>query len=223
MLRPPQTPCYFFVLDVSKTALDSGYLHIFSEQLLVSLDQLPGGDSILVGFIGVNSAIHYFQFVEGELLPRHLVSQDSDDPFLPVYDGIIVNLKAHKNAVRAFVQNLPVLFGDDSSDDSNCLGSALQMAYALTNENGARITVMQGRMPNVGHGSLKSREGGKKTQNFGPTTDFYKSLALESVGKHVSFDLFVITRSGVDIATLCKFLFLLNVLIICFFSRNVQV
>ncbi|KAE9553199.1 hypothetical protein FO519_003595 [Halicephalobus sp. NKZ332] len=206
MLRPPQPACYFFVLDVSKAAVESGYLHIFAEQFLISLDLLPGGDQTLVGFMCVDAVLHWFQFLEGEDKPRHMISQDVDDPFVPVHGGIVVKLKVFRKAIESFVQSLPGLFEDGSAEDSNCLGSALQIAFSLINEVGGRVTVMQARLPNIGAGALKVRENkDNKTQNFGPATDFYKRLALESVGKQVSYDLFAFGKSAsIDLATLAE-------------------
>uniref|UniRef100_A0AC34FRV0 Uncharacterized protein n=1 Tax=Panagrolaimus sp. ES5 TaxID=591445 RepID=A0AC34FRV0_9BILA len=204
MLRPPQPACYFFVLDVSRPAVDNGYLHLFAEQLQICLDQIPGGEGTLVAFMCVDSGIHYFQFLNGETRPRHLVIPDCDDPFIPADSGLLINLKTNRDAINFFLQNLPSYF-DHTAPDSNCLGAALQIAFSIISEIGGRVTVMQSRMPDVGVGALKNRENGdKKTQNFGPATDFYKRLALESTGKQVSYDLFVMASSPVDLATLSE-------------------
>uniref|UniRef100_A0AC35FA64 Uncharacterized protein n=1 Tax=Panagrolaimus sp. PS1159 TaxID=55785 RepID=A0AC35FA64_9BILA len=204
MLRPPQPACYFFVLDVSKPAIDNGYLHLYAEQLQICLDQIPGGDQTLIAFMCVDSGIHYFQFLDGEPRPRHLTIPDCDDPFVPAESGLLINLKSNREAVISFLQNLPSYF-DHTAPDSNCLGAALQIAFSVISEIGGRITVMQSRIPDVGVGALKNREtGDKKTQNFGPATDFYKRLALESTGKQVSYDLFVMASSPVDLATLAE-------------------
>ena len=99
----------------------------------------------------------------------------------------------------------------------------LQMAFSLINEVGGRVTVMQARLPNIGAGALKSRENKDgKTQNFGPATDFYKRLALESVGKQVSYDLFAIGRNAsIDLATLGLFVKFYCKLMLTF-SRDVK-
>ena len=108
-------------------------------------------------------------------------------------------------AINSFLQNLPLMF-DNTAPDSNCVGAALQIVFSLISEIGGRVTVMQTSMPNCGGGALKNRETGeRKVQNFGPATDFYKRLALESTGKQVSYDLFLMSKSPIDLATLCKF------------------
>uniref|UniRef100_A0A9J2PJM2 Sec23/Sec24 trunk domain-containing protein n=1 Tax=Ascaris lumbricoides TaxID=6252 RepID=A0A9J2PJM2_ASCLU len=92
MLRSPQPAVYVFVLDVSQAAIESGYLYTFSEQLLIALESLPGDDRTLIAFLGVDAAIHFFQF-SGKSPPRQLIVDDYDDPFLPVNSGLLVNLR----------------------------------------------------------------------------------------------------------------------------------
>lgn len=54
----------------------SGYLHTFSEQLLINLDQLPGDERTKIGFIGVDATLHFFQFNHPDKPPKHLVVDD---------------------------------------------------------------------------------------------------------------------------------------------------
>ena len=42
MLRPPQPAVYLFLLDVSRAALETGYLRTFCDSLIDELDKLPG-------------------------------------------------------------------------------------------------------------------------------------------------------------------------------------
>ena len=42
MLRPPQPAVYLFLLDVSRQALETGYLRNFCDTLAEELDKLPG-------------------------------------------------------------------------------------------------------------------------------------------------------------------------------------
>lgn len=55
-----------------------GYLHTFSEQLLLKLDELPGDDRTLIGFMAVDSMVHFFQFLNSNQPPKHLVVVDID-------------------------------------------------------------------------------------------------------------------------------------------------
>ncbi|KAK5979466.1 hypothetical protein GCK32_021801 [Trichostrongylus colubriformis] len=67
------------------------------------------------------------------------------------------SVKRFVQAVRAFVEKLPVLF-EHASSSSNCLGSALRIVHELIAEIGGRITVFQASIPNLGPASLKPRE-----------------------------------------------------------------
>lgn len=207
MLRSPQPAVYVFVLDVSQAAIESGYLYTFSEQLLIALESLPGDDRTLIAFLGVDAAIHFFQF-SGKSPPRQLIVDDYDDPFLPVNSGLLVNLRKNIDAVRSFVQSLPSLYETNSST-SNCLGAALNVAHGLIEEIGGRITVLQTVLPNLGPGALISREDPNQrastdVQNLGPATDFYKSFALECTGHQVAIDLFLLNTQYADLATLSE-------------------
>ena len=51
MLRPPQPAVYLFLLDVSRAALETGYLRTFCDTLMDELDKLPGDGRTQVGFI----------------------------------------------------------------------------------------------------------------------------------------------------------------------------
>jgi len=46
MNRPPMPPSYIFVFDVSKSAVDSGYLSIVAGTIRQAIeeDRIPGGD-----------------------------------------------------------------------------------------------------------------------------------------------------------------------------------
>ncbi|PAV65587.1 hypothetical protein WR25_12286 [Diploscapter pachys] len=206
MVRPPQPAVYAFILDVSEEAIRTGYLQSLSEQLLINLDMLPGDDRTLVSFVGVDNAIHFFQFPGGNKNPAELVIEDPDDIFLPTNTGLLINLKKNKDAVRWLVQKLPEIFSRPVSN-SNALGAALNIVHELMEEIGGRITVFQATLPNVGPGSLTQREDPNQraaddVQNLGPATDFYKRLALACTGHQVAIDLFMLNRQYADVATL---------------------
>uniref|UniRef100_A0A1I7YZF0 Protein transport protein SEC24 n=1 Tax=Steinernema glaseri TaxID=37863 RepID=A0A1I7YZF0_9BILA len=206
MLRPPQPALYMFVLDVSAQAVETGYLHAFSKKLRECLDSLPGDDRLLIGFVAVDSAVHFYEFAFLDGPPRELVVDDVDDMFLPVNSGLYVPLKEYRTAVEQFVLSLPSLF-EDSRCSSNCLGSALTIVRTMIADIGGRITVMQASLPNMGPGKLESREdpnqrASAEVKNMGPATDFYKSFALECTGNQIAVDLFMLSSQYNDLATL---------------------
>ena len=212
MLRPPQPAVYLFVLDVSKLAVDSGYLSIVCNILTEELSRLPGDSRTQVGILAVNSAIHFFGMQENVSQPHHMIMLDVDDVFLPCPDNLIVNLKEREELIKDLLSQLPYMFKD--SYDTDCaLGAALQVAYKLVSPTGGRITVFQLCLPNVGPGSLQPREdpntrSSKDVPYLNPATDFYKRLALDCSGQQIAVDLFLLNCQYSDLATLsgiCKF------------------
>jgi hypothetical protein len=99
-LRPPQPPIYFFIFDVSSNAIDSGYLHTFSEQLLMDLDKLPGNDRALIGFLGFDSALHFFYFHDPESEPKHIIEFDIEG----------LSIKRLKRIILIYLQKVFHLF-----------------------------------------------------------------------------------------------------------------
>lgn len=60
MVRPPQPPVYFFVIDVSETAVASGMIACTVNAIKASLDNLPGNPRTQVGFLAFDSALYFF-------------------------------------------------------------------------------------------------------------------------------------------------------------------
>ncbi|KAK0398031.1 hypothetical protein QR680_002395 [Steinernema hermaphroditum] len=176
------------------------------KMLYESLDSLPGDDRMLIGFVAVDSAVHFYEFTTADGPVRELIVDDVDDMFLPVNSGLYVPLKQYRTAVEEFILNLPSLFEDNHSS-SNCLGSALTIVRNLIAEIGGRVTVMQASLPNLGPGKLASREDPNQraaadVKNLGPATDFYKSFALECTGNQIAVDLFLLNSQYNDLSTL---------------------
>jgi len=204
MLRPPQPAVYLFLLDVSRQALESGYLRNFCDTLGEELDKLPGDGRTQVGFITYHRTLQFYQISEGSSQATQLVVGDLEDVFLPSPTDLLANLVTCKEQITNMLTDLPELF-NGSQETENCLGAALQAAYKLVYQTGGRITVFQSTIPNIGPGALKSREGqGDKvsdTATLNPSTDFYKKLALDCSGQQIAVDLFVLQNQHCDLAT----------------------
>jgi len=205
MLRPPQPAVYLFLLDVSRQALETGYLRNFCDTLGEELDKLPGDGRTQVGFITFHRTLQFYQITEGSSQATQLVVGDVDDVFLPSPTDLLANLTTCKEQITNMLNDLPELF-NGSQETENCLGAALQAAYKLVYQTGGRITVFQSALPNVGPGALRSREmqgeKGSDTAMLNPSTDFYKKLALDCSGQQIAVDLFVLQNQHCDLATI---------------------
>ena len=60
MMRPPQPPCYVFVIDVTANAVASGSLQIAVNTIREQLDKLPGAPRTRVGFVTYDNTIQFY-------------------------------------------------------------------------------------------------------------------------------------------------------------------
>nr|XP_057942202.1 protein transport protein Sec24A isoform X1 [Doryrhamphus excisus] len=207
MLRPPQPAVYLFVLDVSHSAVETGYLKVFCQSVLDNISALPGDSRTKIGFITFDSTIHFYNLQEGLSQPQMLIVSDIDDIFLPTPDSLLVNLNESKELVQDLLKSLPTLF-EKTMETQSVLGSALQAAFKLLLPTGGRMSVFQTQLPNLGAGALQSREdpnqraSAKDIQHLSPATDFYKKLALDCSGQQVAVDLFLLSSQYCDLASL---------------------
>ena len=206
MLRPPQPAVYLFLLDVSRQALETGYLRTVCDTLCEELDKLPGDGRTQVGFITYDRTLQFYQIAEGSSQPTQLIVGDIEDVFLPSPSDLLANLNNCREQISNMLTELPELFNGSHETDS-CLGAALQAAYKMMYNTGGRITIFQSSLPNIGPGALKSRDNqsgdkSSETSLLNPSTDFYKKLALDCSGQQIAVDLFVLQNQHCDLATI---------------------
>lgn len=210
MLRPPQPAVYLFLLDISRAAVESSYLHTVCSVLLEQLDHLPGDARTQLGFLAFDTTLHFFSLPESSAngLPHEMIVWDVDDPFLPSPDNLLVNLQSRKEVIRDLLQQLPTRYST-SYESGSCLGAALQAAHKMMAGTGGRVTVFQATLPTIGPGALTAREdpnlragtSGATQQLLNPANDFYKRLALECSGQQIAVDMYLMNSQYVDIAT----------------------
>lgn len=206
MVRPPQPAVYLFVIDVSRLAVESGYLQIVCNTITDELSRLPGDSRTQVGFLAVDSALHFFSLPDNVSQPHEMIMLDIDDVFLPCPENLIVNLKEREELIRDLLAQLSIKFCG-TNDTNNALGAGLQAALKLLSATGGRVTVFQTCLPNVGPGALQPREdpntrANKDVPHLNPATDFYKRFALDCSGQQIAIDLFLLNSQYSDLATL---------------------
>ena len=83
-VRPPMPPRFFFVIDVSYVAVNSGALPVICQAIKDSLDRLPGGERTQVGFLTFDSTLHFYNLASRLSQPQMMVGALSA---LPSVDG----------------------------------------------------------------------------------------------------------------------------------------
>ncbi|RPA85232.1 protein transporter SEC24 [Ascobolus immersus RN42] len=210
MVRPPQPLVYLFLLDVSYAAVTSGLLATAARTILESLDRIPNADKrTRLGFIAVDSALHYFSIPRDSTEPSMLVVSDLDEPFLPIPGDLLVPLEERREGIESLLSKLQEMF-QDTQNAGSCMGSALQSAHKLISAVGGKVVVLTASLPNLGAGKLEMREdkkllGTNKENGLLQTgNSFYKSFAVECSKNQVSVDMFLFSSGYQDVASLAN-------------------
>lgn len=208
MVRPPQEPTYFFVLDVSAQAVHSGMLECAASAIKRSLDDLSGGRRTKIGFITFENSVHYFNLSADLAQPQMLVVSSLKELFVPLPDSLLVNLVESRSVVDTFLDNLPEMFTKNPVTGQSCLGPALKAAFTVMKQVGGKMVVFQSIQPNLGDGSLKPRENpsimgtGAEVKLLRSDSPWYKDTAIEFSRQQISVDMFLFPYSYIDIASL---------------------
>jgi protein transport protein SEC24 len=208
MVRPPQEPTFFFVLDVSATAVRSGMLQSAANAIKASLDDLPGRGRTKVGFITFDSSVHYYNLGSDLSQPQMLVVSDLKELFVPLPDNLLVNLVDSRTVIDSFLESLPEMFAKNPVVSQSCLGPALKAAFTVMKQIGGKMSVFQSIMPNLGDGALKPREnqGLMGTPNevklLKSEVPWYKDTAIEFSRQQISVDMFLFPYQYMDLAAL---------------------
>ncbi|CAG8602265.1 335_t:CDS:10, partial [Dentiscutata heterogama] len=210
MVRPPQPPVYLFVIDVSFPAIQSGAVATAARTILESLDRIPNEENrTKIGFITVDTSLHFYSLNSNSSEPQMLVVSDLEDVFLPQPDDLLVNLTEARPVVESLLSRLGDMF-KDTHTVGNALGSAMLAGFKLISSIGGKIIVLQSSLPNIGPGQLKAREDSKalgtpkESALLQSAEPFYKKFAVDCSRSQVSVDMFLLGSQYSDVATLSR-------------------
>ncbi|XP_074557837.1 protein transport protein SEC24 A-like [Curcuma longa] len=208
MVRPPMPPLYFFLIDVSVSAVRSGLLEIVAKTIKSCLDDLPGFPRTQIGFITFDNTLHFHNLKSSLTQPQMLVVADLDDIFLPLPDDLLVNLSESRHVVEAFLDSLPVMF-QSSVNVESALGPALKASFMVMSQLGGKLLIFQSTLPSLGVGRLRLR--GDELRVYGtdkeytlrlPEDSFYKQMAAEFTKNQIAVDIYAFSEKYTDIASL---------------------
>ncbi|CAB9527167.1 transport protein SEC24 (Partial), partial [Seminavis robusta] len=210
MVRPPQEPSYFFVIDVSATAVRSGMVHSTAKAIKESLDDLPGRGRTKIGFITFDNAVHYYNLASELSAPQMMVVADLKELFVPLPDHLLVNLQESRSVVDQFLDSLPEMFVKNPVVSQSCLGPALKAGFTVMKNIGGKLCVFQSIMPNLGDGALKNRENRplmgtpNEVKLLRPEVTWYKDTAVEFSRQQISVDMFLFPYQYMDLAAMAE-------------------
>ncbi|KAK8313186.1 hypothetical protein V6Z11_D01G092800 [Gossypium hirsutum] len=204
MVRPPMPPLYFFLIDVSISAVRS----VVAQTIRSCLDELPGFPRTQIGFITFDSTIHFYNMKSSLTQPQMMVVSDLDDIFVPLPDDLLVNFSESRNVVETFLDSLPSMFQDNVNVES-AFGSALKAAFMVMSKLGGKLLIFQNTLPSMGVGRLKLH--GHDLHVYGtdkehklrlPEDTFYKQMAADLTKFQIGVNIYAFSDKYTDIASL---------------------
>lgn len=207
MVRPPQPPVYFFLLDVSNTASSTGMLACAVNAIKASIDSLPGLPRTQIGFLTFDTSVHFYNLKAGLKSPQMLVVSDINDLIMPSPDDLLANLQESRHIVEALLDSIPTMFQGNTATTS-CLGPALMAAKRVIQHVGGKIILLQMGLPSIGEGALKPRENvrligtDKEHTLLNAEEAWYKNNAIDFSRLQIAVDVFQFSNQFADVATL---------------------
>ena len=114
MNRPPMPPTFLFAFDVSKPAIDSGYLQTACQTIKSVIEEqtLPGmsDERCKVAFLTYDKNIQFYNLKPILKQPQMMVMTDVDNIFLPQPEDLLVTLSESYDLVINLLDNLPNYF-----------------------------------------------------------------------------------------------------------------
>ncbi|XP_024021951.1 protein transport protein Sec24-like At3g07100 [Morus notabilis] len=208
MVRPPMPPLYFFLIDVSTSAVRSGMIEVVAKTIRSCLDKLPGFPRTQIGFATFDSTLHFYNLKSSLNQPQMMVVADLDDIFVPLPDDLLVNLSESRSVAETFLDNLPSMFQDNLNVES-AFGPALKASLMLMSQLGGKLLIFQNTLPSLGVGRLKLR--GDDLRVYGtdkehalrlPEDPFYKQMAAEFTKFQIGVNIYAFSDKYTDIASL---------------------
>ncbi|VDL16233.1 unnamed protein product [Hymenolepis diminuta] len=204
MIRPPQAATYLFCLEVSRSAVTTGYLDLVCTMIADYLEKMPGDSRRQIGILTYDSGVQFYVF-KGKKM-KMVICQDLSEVFLPDLNGMVNRISDCAEPIIELLRQIPKEFAN-TQDTSNCLGFALQTALKLIGNTGGRLSVFNTSIPNVGPGKLENRETHDdltkpNPDHLRPSSDFYRTIALEFSQAYISVDMFMLNSNYCDIATI---------------------
>ncbi|KAL2492176.1 Protein transport protein Sec24-like [Abeliophyllum distichum] len=211
MVREPMPAVFFFLVDVSMNAIQTGATAAACSAINQVIADLPEGPRTMVGIATFDSSIHFYNLKRALQQPLMLIVPDVQDVYTPLQSDIIVQLSECRQHLEVLLESIPTMFQNSRTTDS-AFGAAIKAAFLAMKSSGGKLLVFQSVLPSIGIGSLSAREaegrsnksaGEKEAQKLLQAADkTLKTMAIEFAEYQVCVDLFLTTQTYVDIASI---------------------
>ncbi|XP_050235388.1 protein transport protein SEC24 C-like [Mercurialis annua] len=211
MVREPMPAMYFFLVDVSMNAIQTGAVAAACSAISQVVSDLPEGPQTMVGIATFDSTIHFYSLKRALQQPLMLIIPDVEDVYTPLQSDVIVQLSECRQHLALLLETIPTMFQSTKISDS-AFGAAIMAAFLTMKSSGGKLLVFQSVLPSLGIGSLSSRDAegrtnissGEKEANIllQPADKSLKTMAIEFAEAQVCVDVFLTTQTYVDITSI---------------------
>ncbi|KAL5768300.1 hypothetical protein ACOSQ2_015083 [Xanthoceras sorbifolium] len=211
MVRDPMPAVYFFLIDVSMNAIQTGATAAACSAISQVIADLPEGPRTMVGIATFDVTIHFYNLKRALQQPLMLIVPDVEDVYTPLETDVIVQLSECRQHLELLLESIPSMFQSSRTAES-AFGAAVKAAFLAMKSTGGKLLVFQSVLPSVGIGALSAREAeGRSNISAGekeahkllqPADKTLKSMAIEFAEYQVCVDVFITTQTYVDIASL---------------------
>merc|ERR1719233_263987 len=215
----PSPPGILFAIDVSYPMIKEGIVSLVCQNMKDILRSLPVDEAaghtasnMKVGFMTYDSKINFYNCNAALAQPQQMTVGDVDDMFVPLAEGLMVDVNQSEAVIDSLLEQIPSMFGE-TRETETILGPVIQAgkeAFKAANMTGKLIVFHHNLPVAPAPGQLKNRDDRKslgtdkeKTVLL-PQTKFYNDLGQECVAVGCSVDLFLFNNAYIDIATLSQ-------------------
>ncbi|KAM0963448.1 hypothetical protein FF1_022556 [Malus domestica] len=211
MVRDPMPAVYFFLIDVSMNAIQTGATAAACSALSQVIADLPEGPRTMVGIATFDSTIHFYNLKRALQQPLMLIVPDVQDVYTPLETDVVVQLSECRQHLEQLLESIPTMFQNSKTAES-AFGAAIKAAFLAIKSTGGKLLVFQSVLASTGIGALSAREAEGRAnissaekeahKLLQPADKTLKTMAIEFAEYQVCVDLFITTQSYIDIASI---------------------
>jgi len=120
-------PTFLFAFDVSKPAIDSGYLALACSTMKSVIEQsLMAGmadERTKIAFLTYDSHVHFYNLKSTLKQPQMMVVTDAENIFMPQTEDLLVNLHDSYDLVINLLDNMPNYFLSNHTAESSFIAA----------------------------------------------------------------------------------------------------
>ncbi|KAI3709655.1 hypothetical protein L2E82_39421 [Cichorium intybus] len=157
LVREPMPAVFFFLVDVSMNAIQTGATAGACSAISRVIADLPEGPQTLVGIATFDSTIHFYNLKRASQQPLMFLVPDIHEVYTPLPSDCVVQLSECRQHLELLLESIPTMFQNNKTADS-AFGAGMKGAFLAMKSTGGKLLVFQSVLPSVGIGALSARE-----------------------------------------------------------------